>query len=118
MYGSTFLHLHPVVKFFSFGIEYHHIHHISTRVPCYKIQQCHENAPPRLWDGIVHVDTLEKYVASTFHTMWDDDTQSLVTFPWYQAVLSGLGFNEPRMNGKQHDLAAVSVANDRKHEEK
>jgi omega-6 fatty acid desaturase (delta-12 desaturase) len=102
MYGSTYLHLHPLVKFFTLGIEYHHIHHISTRVPCYKIQECHETAPNGLWDGIVHVDTLEKWIVSTFHTMWDDDTKSLITFPWYQAILSALGFNEPAMWGKQH----------------
>ena len=103
MYGSTFLHLHPFVQFFTLGIEYHHIHHISTRVPCYKIQQCHVDAPPDLWNGIVHVDTVEKYVVSTFHTMWDDEQQSLVTFPWYQAMLTTLGFNKPKMWGKQHE---------------
>jgi hypothetical protein len=34
--------------------------------------------------------------------MWDNDTKSLITFPWYQAILSALGFNEPAMWGKQH----------------
>ena len=102
LYGSTFLVLHPFIKFFTLGIEYHHIHHVSTRVPCYKIQACHEEAPPGLFSGVVHVDTFEKYVVSSFHTLWDDETQSLVTFPWYQKMLSLCGFNEPKMWGRQH----------------
>ena len=110
LYGSTFLHVHPILKFFTLGIEYHHIHHASTRVPCYKIQQCHEEAEDGLWDGVVHVDTLEKYVVSTFHTMWDDDKKSLVTFPWYQAALTACGFSEPQLNGNQHGGAGPAVA--------
>ena len=102
--------MHPILKFFTLGIEYHHIHHASTRVPCYKIQQCHEEAEDGLWDGVVHVDTLEKYVVSTFHTMWDDDKKSLVTFPWYQAALTACGFSEPQLNGNQHGGAGPAVA--------
>ena len=71
-------------------------------MPCYKIQACHEEAPPGLFSGVVHVDTFEKYVVSSFHTLWDDETQSLVTFPWYQKMLSLCGFNEPKMWGRQH----------------
>ena len=63
-----------------------------------------------LWDGVVHVDTLEKYVVSTFHTMWDDDKKSLVTFPWYQAALTACGFSEPQLNGNQHGGAGPAVA--------
>ena len=117
LYGSTFLHLHPLLKFFTLGIEYHHIHHASTRVPCYKIQQCHDQAAPGLWDGVVHVDTLEKYVVSTFHTLWDDEKKSLVTFPWYQMLLTAVGFNEPKENGRQHYAATVGKAEAAKKEE-
>ena len=31
--GSSFLQVPPLLKFFTLGIEYHHIHHLDIRVP-------------------------------------------------------------------------------------
>ena len=42
MLGSSFLQIPNLLKFFTLGIEYHHIHHLNTRVPCYRLQECHE----------------------------------------------------------------------------
>jgi len=43
MLGSSFLQIPHIFKFFTLGIEYHHIHHLNTRVPCYRLQSCHES---------------------------------------------------------------------------
>ena len=43
MLGSSFLKIPNLLKFFTLGIEYHHIHHLNTRVPCYRLQECHES---------------------------------------------------------------------------
>ena len=40
--GSTFLDIPQVLKPFTNGIEYHHIHHLNTNVASYNIQECHE----------------------------------------------------------------------------
>jgi omega-6 fatty acid desaturase (delta-12 desaturase) len=56
---SSFLQLPRFLKYFTFGIEYHHIHHLNAKVPGYRLQECHEAAGdlfagvPRvtLWDG-------------------------------------------------------------------
>ncbi len=40
--GSTFLEIPKLLRPFTNGIEYHHVHHLSTKVPSYKIQECHE----------------------------------------------------------------------------
>ncbi len=36
--GSTFLEIPNILKPFTNGIEYHHIHHLNTNVPSYAIQ--------------------------------------------------------------------------------
>ncbi len=36
--GSTFLEIPKILKTFTNGIEYHHIHHLNTNVPSYAIQ--------------------------------------------------------------------------------
>jgi len=44
MQGSSMLHVPEPLKFFTSGIEYHHIHHLNTRVPMYRLRQCHDAA--------------------------------------------------------------------------
>lgn len=39
--GSTYLEVPSWLKFFSCGIEYHHIHHLNTNVASYNMQECH-----------------------------------------------------------------------------
>ena len=38
MRGCSYIPLPGFLKFFTAGIEYHHIHHLNTRVPCYKVR--------------------------------------------------------------------------------
>mmetsp|Transcript_36130 Transcript_36130/g.81343 ORF Transcript_36130/g.81343 Transcript_36130/m.81343 type:complete len:386 (-) Transcript_36130:494-1651(-) len=42
MTGSSYLLVPQWFKFFSASIEYHHIHHLNTRVPLYNLRKCHE----------------------------------------------------------------------------
>jgi len=35
--GSSYFEIPAFFKFFSLGIEYHHIHHLNTRVPSYQL---------------------------------------------------------------------------------
>ena len=39
--GSTFLEVPVLLRPFTNGIEYHHIHHLNTNVASYVIQNCH-----------------------------------------------------------------------------
>ena len=41
LYGSTFLQVPFYMKWFMHGIEYHHIHHLSTKIPGYQLEKCH-----------------------------------------------------------------------------
>jgi len=40
--GSSFLDLPPVLRYFSGNIGYHHVHHLSARVPNYNLRRAHE----------------------------------------------------------------------------
>jgi len=39
--GSSFLQLPPVLNWFTADIAYHHIHHLSERIPNYRLRDCH-----------------------------------------------------------------------------
>ncbi len=40
--NSSFLKIPYFLKYFTFGIEYHHIHHFSTRIPGYNMKLLHD----------------------------------------------------------------------------
>jgi len=54
MRGSSYLQLPWYIAYFTFGIQYHHIHHLNTRVPGYKLQKCHDEANG-LFDCVPHL---------------------------------------------------------------
>ena len=39
--GSSFLQLPPILNWFTADIAYHHIHHLSERIPNYRLRDCH-----------------------------------------------------------------------------
>ena len=43
--GSSFFRLPRVLQWFSGNIGFHHIHHLSPRIPNYNLQRCHESDP-------------------------------------------------------------------------
>ena len=40
--GSSFLQMPAVLNWFTADIAYHHIHHLSERIPNYRLKECHE----------------------------------------------------------------------------
>lgn len=42
--GSSFIQVPRMLKFFTCGIEYHHIHHLNCKIPGYNLQAYHEEA--------------------------------------------------------------------------
>jgi len=77
--GSTMLYIPPVMRWATLGIEYHHIHHFSTQVPCYKLQKCHDEAPQGLWKMVTFVDA-KKTWESMGNSLYDENTQQYITF--------------------------------------
>lgn len=77
--GSSYLVIPWYLKLFTAGIEYHHIHHINSRVPCYRLRECHEEAPPDMWKGVRNI-TLREGWDSLKLTLWSESKNRLVTF--------------------------------------
>jgi acyl-lipid omega-6 desaturase (Delta-12 desaturase) len=91
--GSTYLLVPWYLKWSTLGIEYHHIHHLTTRIPCYKLQECHEEASSVLWETITVVDR-KKAFAGYFNAIWDDKNKRFESFPIYNYLLSLMGLDK------------------------
>ena len=43
--GSTYLKLPRLLQWFTGNIGLHHVHHLSPRIPNYRLQRCHDENP-------------------------------------------------------------------------
>jgi omega-6 fatty acid desaturase (delta-12 desaturase) len=77
MHGSSYYELPRVLQWFTGNIGFHHIHHLSPRIPNYRLQQCHEENP--LLQRVVKL-TLKSSLDSVWLTLWDEKQRQLVTF--------------------------------------
>jgi acyl-lipid omega-6 desaturase (Delta-12 desaturase) len=75
--GSSFYKLPKVLQWFSGNIGYHHLHHLSSRIPNYNLQKCHEAHP--LFQSVKPVTLLSSLRSFSFR-LWDEQQRKLVGF--------------------------------------
>jgi omega-6 fatty acid desaturase (delta-12 desaturase) len=75
--GSSYYQLPAILQWFTGNIGFHHIHHLSPRIPNYHLQACHESHP--LFRRVVHL-TLRSSLKTIWLTLWDENRQRLITF--------------------------------------
>jgi omega-6 fatty acid desaturase (delta-12 desaturase) len=75
--GSSYYKLPRVLQWFSGNIGFHHIHHLSPRIPNYNLQACHRSDP--LFDGVKPL-TLRPSLRSFTLRLWDESTSKLVGY--------------------------------------
>jgi len=101
--GSSFYQLPKVLQWFSGSIGFHHIHHLSPRIPNYMLEKCHRENP------IFHVKPVKLWssLKSLSFRLWDEKKHQLVNFKYlkiYQIESSKAGWY--RKNNR-HLLVAV-----------
>jgi omega-6 fatty acid desaturase (delta-12 desaturase) len=75
--GSSFYKLPKILQWFSGNIGFHHIHHLSPRVPNYNLQRCHEAEP--LFRQVKPM-TLFSSLKSLSFRLWDEQARRLVGY--------------------------------------
>jgi omega-6 fatty acid desaturase (delta-12 desaturase) len=90
--GSSYLKLPEILRFFTANIGFHHIHHLSARIPNYNLKRAHNENPIflevptlSLWDGMR---------AARFK-LWDEERGRLVTFAEARSRAPYRGVAEP-----------------------
>jgi fatty acid desaturase len=74
---SSFYKLPKILQWFSGNIGFHHIHHLSPRVPNYNLQRCHEAEP--LFRQVQPM-TLFSSLKSLTLRLWDEKAKRLVGY--------------------------------------
>jgi omega-6 fatty acid desaturase (delta-12 desaturase) len=86
--GSSFYRLPRLLQWFSGNIGFHHIHHLSPRIPNYNLEKCHRADP--LFQQIKPI-TFFSSVKSLKFRLWDEPRKQLV------------GYKRMREIRKQHE---------------
>lgn len=75
--GSSFYKLPRVLQWFTGNIGYHHLHHLSARIPNYHLERCHRSDP--LFQSVPPV-TLFASLKSLGFRLWDEQRRQLVGY--------------------------------------
>lgn len=75
--GSSYYKLPKVLQWFSGNIGFHHIHHLSSRIPNYNLEECHNSEP--LFQQVPTL-TLLSSLSCLKYRLHDEDNERLVGF--------------------------------------
>lgn len=76
--GSSYFKLPPILQWFSGNIGLHHIHHLSSRIPNYRLQACFDAAPEL--NRFAKRITLRESLGCWRLALWDEQRRLLVRF--------------------------------------
>jgi len=75
--GSSFVKFPKILQWFSGNIGFHHIHHINSRIPNYKLEKCYrENEVFNKVEPVTFIKSLKTLKLR----LWDENLQKLVGF--------------------------------------
>ncbi len=77
IHGSSYYKLPGILQWFSGNIGLHHVHHLSPKIPNYKLERCHNEV--RMFDGVTVIRFWESFRSMSLK-LWDEDQKRLVGF--------------------------------------
>jgi omega-6 fatty acid desaturase (delta-12 desaturase) len=75
--GSSYYDLPPVLNRFTGNIGLHHIHHLNSMIPNYRLQECLAASPE--FQALNRITLWESFKCARL-TLWDEDQRRLVGF--------------------------------------
>ncbi|HEY0116125.1 MAG TPA: fatty acid desaturase [Allosphingosinicella sp.] len=75
--GSSHYDLPAVLRWFTANIGIHHVHHLASRIPCYRLGEVLRDRPELRQVGRL---TLRDSLRTVRLALWDEDKKRLVTF--------------------------------------
>lgn len=88
--GSSYIKIPWFLKYFIGGIEYHHIHHINSKIPGYNLQKFHEEVKKKcdLFDNVPTLSMKDCY-NNLWLTLYDEESKRYITFEEAEIKING-----------------------------
>jgi omega-6 fatty acid desaturase (delta-12 desaturase) len=84
--GSSFYDLPALLHWFTGNIGFHHIHHLASRIPNYRLNECFRRVPEL--QRVTRLTILSSLRCARLH-LWDEDEGRLVGFRQLRALRAG-----------------------------
>lgn len=81
--GSSYYKLPKVLEWITGSIGYHHVHHLTPRIPNYKLEEAHESTPPLQKATTI---TLASSLKSIRFRLYDQETKSFISFKEFKEL--------------------------------
>lgn len=75
LHGSSFYDLHPALHWLTGNIGYHHVHHLNSKIPNYRLRACHEENPEL--QVVTSFGLLESFGCARLK-LWDEENGRLI----------------------------------------
>lgn len=83
--GSSYYKLPTLLQWLTGNIGFHHVHHLSPRVPNYYLEQAHEAAP--LLQHATTITVADSLKSLKFR-LWDEERKTFITFKQCKQLMS------------------------------
>ncbi len=77
--GSSFIIIPKYLKYFTMGIEYHHIHHMNSKIPGYNLEKFHNDFDKNKLKNINKLSLKDCY-NNLWLTLYDEEKKLYVSF--------------------------------------
>ncbi|HEY4601985.1 MAG TPA: fatty acid desaturase [Cerasibacillus sp.] len=85
--GSSYYKLPKILQWLTGNIGFHHVHHLSPRVPNYHLEKAHETIPPLQKATTI---TLKSSLQAIRFRLYDEKNRSFITFKELKAMQKGI----------------------------
>jgi len=75
--GSSYFRLPRVLQWFTGNIGFHHVHHLSPKIPNYELERCHRENPT--FQQVTTL-TIRESIRTLRLKLWDEETGRMVGF--------------------------------------
>jgi omega-6 fatty acid desaturase (delta-12 desaturase) len=108
LHGSSHYDLPPVLRWFTANIGVHHVHHLASRIPYYRLQEVLRDHPELREVGRL---TLFESFACVRLVLWDEENRRLVSFAQMrERMRSGAGAASGHVENRPQDELPLSPA--------
>jgi omega-6 fatty acid desaturase (delta-12 desaturase) len=70
--------MNPVMQWFTANIGYHHVHHVNSRIPFYRLKEVHD-AMPELHNAPTTSLNLPEVIRCFNLKLWDAEKEKMIT---------------------------------------
>ena len=84
--GSSYYDLPAILHWFTGNIGFHHVHHLASRIPNYRLRECFREVPELA--EVTRLSIWHSLKSLRLH-LWDEETQRLVSFGHLRRLPAG-----------------------------